>query len=114
MIRGILVLLMLLFIWFYLFIFVQEIYKKYGDNIVKICILPVVSRMGIALLITANIMAFISTVLMYFIGKRMYMQTKISITKIVFQALVPPLCIFHHQSIIYFQEISKEFEKIKN
>jgi hypothetical protein len=63
------------------------------------------------LVITFNVMMFISTVLMHFFGVYIYNIKSFSIYKIVFNALVPIIASSHHRSIIEFQWIVEKLNK---
>jgi hypothetical protein len=107
-IKMALIMLICVVLWIYLLIFIQSIYKQYGQSFFKICVMPMVSVLCIKMLITANLMIFISTFLAYFFGKRIYIQNKLTIYGLIYRALVPVIAINHHKSIIMYLKLYKE------
>jgi len=101
--KQFLVMIVFFVIWYYLLYFIQIVYQNYGQNFVKICIMPLVSMLFINLVITANIMLLIATIGMYYFGKQIYSIKQFSIKKIIFNALVPITASNHHQSILAFR-----------
>jgi hypothetical protein len=95
----------LLYVWYWLAVFIQSIYTQYGTNIVKIVIMPLVSMLFTKFVITFNIMLFLSTILVYFFGARFYANSKSSLEKIIFGALVPIIALNHHKAILMFRQI---------
>jgi len=92
-----------LVIWVYIAIFVESIYKKYGDNIFNICVMPLISMLLVNLLIIKNIMLFISSIILSFFGKQYVNNTKSNILMIViFKALVSPIALNHYLAILTY------------
>jgi hypothetical protein len=95
-------------VWFYIAIFVMSIYKQYGNNLFKICIMPLISMIVIKLGVTQNIMIFIATVLLYFFGNKMNAISKVSIFTIIWSILVPLMAQNHHKAILIFRKLMKQ------
>lgn len=107
--KLILVFSLFIYMWIYMMVFIQQIYTKYGNNFIKICVMPLISMLFTKLVITVNIMLFISTFLMWNFGKKVYIMKKFSIPKAIFNALVPATAANHHQSILTFRHIQEKF-----
>jgi len=104
-----------LFIWFYIAIFVESIYKQYGKNVFKICVIPLISMLFIKLVIFVNIRLLIAACILYFKGKE-YVNNKKNnlLMTIVFKALVPPLALNHFSAILSYQsfcEVKRRLSK---
>jgi len=93
-----------LFLWLFIAVFVESIYKQYGNNVFKICVMPLISMLFIKLVFIVNIMLLIATIIIYFRGKAYLNNAKNNIiTTIIFQALVPPLALNHFSAITSYQ-----------
>lgn len=95
-----------LFLWFYIAVFVQSIYKQYGNNIFKICVMPLISMLFIKLVIIVNIMVLLTNIVLYYRGKDFVNKSKKNhFSKIIFAALVPPPALNHYIAVNYFIKI---------
>lgn len=95
-----------LFLWFYIAIFVQSIYKQYGNNIFKICVMPLISMLFIKLVFVVNLMFFLTNLVLYYKGNTFVNNSKKTpFSKIIFAALVPPPALNHYVAINYFIKI---------
>jgi len=107
-IKTLIIIFIYLFIWLYLMVFIQSIYKQYGKNIIEICIMPLLSMLIIKLLITINLMLFITTIILYFWGDYFMNTLKLPfITMILFKGLVSPLAFHHYTALKIFRELIK-------
>jgi len=107
-IKTILVFLLYIYLWIYLMIFITAIYRQYGDNIFKICVMPLISMLVIKLAITFNVMMFLSTIILYFWGDFFMSTHKPPLLKmIIFKALVPPLAFLHYRALKTFRDLIK-------
>ena len=99
-----------LFLWFYLAIFIQSIYKQYGKNIFKICVMPLISMLVIKLCITVNIIMFFTTVVLYYFGDYFSNRKKYALFPlIIFKALVPPLAFQHYEALKFYVQFMKNY-----
>lgn len=89
----------------YLAIFIQSIYAQYADNVFMLCIFPIISLLVIKLTITINIILFMSTVVMYVFGNKIYNNKKINLCRIFYYCIVPIIAANHHNSILSFRQI---------
>lgn len=97
-----------LVLWFYIAVFVESIYKQYGNNIFKICVMPLISMLFIKLVIVVNIMLLIATIVLYFKGKAFLNNAKNNVfVTVIFKALVPPLALNHYSAILTYQNFTK-------
>jgi len=107
-IKTIIILFIYLYIWLYLMVFIQSIYKQYGNNIIKICIMPLVSVLVIKLAITFNLMMFITTLILYLRGDYFMNTSKLPlIHMIIFKGFVPPLAFHHYRALRIFRDLIK-------
>lgn len=104
--KTIIVFTVLVFIWISLIYLVASIYKNYGNNIVSVCIMPLISTLILNLLIISNIMIFVSSLLMFNFGRQVYgNKRKFDLFKIIFNILVPVTASNSHQSINIYRSI---------
>jgi len=95
-------------LWFYIAVFVESIYKQYGNNVFKICVMPLISMLFIKLVIVINIMLLIATTILYFYGKTFLNKGKNNLFAIIiFKALVPPMALNHFSAILNYQSFMK-------
>jgi len=107
-IKTLIILFLYLYIWVYLMVFIQSIYKQYGKNIIKICIMPLISMLVIKLAITFNVMMFMTTLILYFWGDYYLNTIKLPIiSMVIFKGLVPPLAFHHYSALKLFRELIK-------
>jgi hypothetical protein len=110
LLKAILILSIFVVMWVYMLMFIKNIHEKYGENFVKICVIPLISMIFVQWLIVQNIVLFITTFLMYFFGKKLYHIKRFNIFKFLFDCLVPITASNHHQAILLFRII---VEKMK-
>jgi len=116
-IKTILVIILYLYIWLNLLVFIQSIYKQFGNNIIKICVNPLISMLIIKLTITFNIMMFITSFILYNWGDYFIKNSKLNlIPLIIFKAFVPPLAFQHYNALKLFIELFKnnKYHNFKN
>jgi hypothetical protein len=102
--------LIFIIIWISLLILIKSIYESYGNNFIKICIMPLVSLLFVKLFIIANVLIFIQTILLWKYGKKYYSNPKRSfLLNIIFKALVPPKSNNQFKSIISFREFMENY-----
>lgn len=90
-------------LWFYIAIFVESIYKQYGKNVIKICIMPLVSMLFIKLCIIMNIEFLLAALILYTKGKSYINTAKISLLyRLIFSIFVNPMAINHYCAILYY------------
>jgi len=107
-IKTFIIIFLYLYIWLYLMVFIESIYKQYGKNIVKICVMPLISMLFIKLVITFNVMMFMTTVILYFWGDYFLNTIKLPlIPMVIFKGLVPPLAFHHYSALKLFRELIK-------
>jgi len=107
-IKTIIIFLIYLYIWLYLLVFIQSIYKQFGKNIIKICVMPLISMLFIKLTITFNVMMFLTTFILYLWGDYFIKTSKLPfIQMIIFKGLVPPLAFHHYIALRNFLELLK-------
>jgi len=107
-IRTSIIIFLYLCMWFYLMVFIQSIYKQYGKNIIKICVMPLISMIIIKLLISFNVMIFMTTVILYFWGDYFLNTIKLPfIMMVIFNGLVPPLAFHHYIALKLFRVLTK-------
>ena len=94
------ILVLYLILWLYIAVFIQCIYQQYGKNIFKICVVPLIFMLFLKMVITVNVMIFISSLILYYKGSDYVNNTKSSfIIKIIFKVLVPPIALNHYSAI---------------
>jgi hypothetical protein len=110
--KTVLVVLLYFILWFYLAVFIQDIYMQYADNIIKLCVMPLVSMIVIKLCITVNILILIATIILYFFGKY-YLSRRPEkyelIPFIVLKAFVPDLAFKHYQALNMYLQYTKDW-----
>lgn len=107
-IKTLFVIFLYLYIWLYLMVFIQSIYKQFGNNIIQICVMPLVSMVVIKLVINFNIMMFITTIILYFRGDYFINTSKLPlIANILFKGLVPPLAFHHYSALRIYEKLIK-------
>lgn len=100
-----------LLLWYYIAVFIQSIYKQYGDNIFQICVMPLISMFFIKLVFVVNIMIFVTTLLLHYKGASIVNSSKKNIYwNVIFIALVPPAALNHYMAINYFIKISEMYK----
>ena len=107
-IKFLIVTILLTLIWIILMFMITGIYTNYGKNIFSVVIMPLITTLFFNLFITSNIMTFISTCLMFYMGRAVYNIKTLNLTKIIFNALVPITAINSHQSIIMYRSIMEK------
>lgn len=108
-IKSTLIMFIYIFIWFYLMIFIQQIYKQYGNNIIKICVVPLISMLIVKLFITVNLMLFIATIILCKWGDYFLYSKKVAFIKqTIFNALVPPLALHHYAALRFYLRLSED------
>jgi hypothetical protein len=98
-----------IFIWLYSSVIILRIYQSYGNNFFKICVMPLISMIFIQMVVVANIMIFLSSVLSFYWGNFFYSMNKFSILKFIFSLLVPLLVQNHHKAILMYRNIIKAY-----
>lgn len=107
-IKSLIIFAIFIYIWLNLMIFIQVIYKQYGKNIFKICIMPLISMIVIKLLVTFNIMMFLTTIILYYWGDYFLNTIKLPfLANIIFKVLVPPLAFHHYSALNMYRELIK-------
>jgi len=115
-IKTILIILLYLYIWLNLLVFIQSIYKQFGKNIIKICVMPLIYMLVIKLTISFNVMMFLTTFILFKWGDYFMKISKLPIIPmIIFKGLVPPLAFHHYTAIRNFIELfqNNKFHKFK-
>lgn len=91
-------------VWIFLLVLIQSIYKQYGNKIIDICILPLISLLIINLFIHFNFMLFIQTTILYIWGDYIISLRKTPfILKIVLKLLVNNLSRIHYSALKSFR-----------
>lgn len=88
----------------YDFFLIQNIYTKYADNMMTICIMPIISLLIIGLVITEPITIAVFTIIQYFFGKRYYFDNKSLFGK-AFNAIISPLMKKEYEFNIFFSDM---------
>jgi hypothetical protein len=106
--KRIIIFTLYLFLWIYIAIFMKNIYSKYGDNIFKICIFPLISSIIIKFFFTINLTIFISAIVLYHKGKIIINNKKPELFwKIIFDIFVPNMSLNHYIAIVNFVDFNK-------
>ena len=94
--------------YFILIIMVTSIYNKYEDNIVKICISPLVSVVLIKFFVTQNIMIFVHTFFMFFFGEKFYSDFAKSLNPLglVFKFVIPAISKTNHKAVLIYRKLN--------
>jgi hypothetical protein len=89
----------------FLFILVTEIYNKYEDNIIKICIYPLITVVISRFLITQNVMIFVHSFFMYKFGEKFYNDNRKTLNPlgIVFKFVIPGVSKANHKALLTFR-----------
>lgn len=93
-------------IWYSMIILIPGIYNKYGDGIVLVLVVPIISSFFSSMIIVQTIMISIGCALAFFFGKRFIKAKKSSIFKIIFGIFVNPLIETIYESIIEFNYLT--------
>ena len=102
-IKKILIIILYFVLWFYISLFIHTIYIKYGNQIIKICVYPLISMIVIQYLVIFNLKILITTIILYNWGKYFIINKKISLcSKILLKLGVPILAMRHYSTIILF------------
>lgn len=109
--KLILILLIICSIWVCLLFVIAEIYTNYGENIFKICIMPLISTLIVNLFIVSNLLILVSSYLMITKGVFIYSIKSFSFLKLIFNALVPKTASNSHQSILLYKGIIDKIKK---
>lgn len=105
-IKTALIFVILITIWFYLILLITYIYKHYGNNIFKVCVMPLISSLIINLFIITNILIFVSCLIMYYKGRIFYNNYKGStLKKVLFNLIVSITASNNHQSLLMYRNI---------
>ena len=112
-IKFTLVILLYFYLLFKIALFIQSIHMSYGDNIFKICVMPLISMILFNLLITSNIIILLSTIVLFYKG-RYYTSIRPEkyglLKKIIFWVFVRPMAFRHYQAlVIYMNQFSKDY-----
>jgi len=104
-----------LILWLFIAVFVESIYKNYGNNVFKIAVMPLISMLFVKFVIVVNIKLLIATILLYFKGRE-YLNNKKNnlLIKIIFKAFVSPLALNHFSAIMSYQnfcELKRQYLK---
>jgi len=111
-IKFIFIIFLYFYLWFQLFIFIQSIYMSYGDNIFKICVMPLISMIFTKLVIIENIMILLTTLVLFFKGKyytSIRREKYTLLKKIIFNAFVPPMAFEHYEALVMYMQYTKNY-----
>ena len=101
-----LIIIMIFIIWFYIFLFIKNLYSQYGDKLGTMFIIPFLIKLVMGFLITSNLIYLFTTILLYFYGeKNIYYNKKKSMIRILFYILVPSILESDHKNILLFKFI---------
>jgi len=93
-------------LWFLLAIFIQNIYENYKNNVIKVCLTPLIMTLIVKVFIVSNIWMFFTTFLLFYFGKEYTIRVKSSkLIKILFKIFVPRLALNHYLAINTFHNI---------
>jgi len=108
-IKEIIIFSIYIILWIYTAVFIRHIYKEYGKNIVKICIMPLILMIFIKLFITFTFMLFLSAFILHFWGDYFLNMRKMPILQnILFSAFVSPLAFQHYSALMIYRKLLKE------
>lgn len=108
--KIIMVFIVFLFLWLYIAVFVKTIYQQYGNNVFKICVMPLILMLFVKFLLTDNLMIFISASILYFKGKQFVISKKSSyLLKILFKFLVSSPALTHFNAIMNYKQLTMGF-----
>ena len=83
-----------------------DIYTKYQNKMMSLCIIPVISLIVLNMVVTANIMIFISTILMVLYGKTFYYyRKKNELLTIGYFMIVNPVAVLNHKLYLGMEEL---------
>ena len=107
----------LVILYFYLLfnivLFIQSIHMLYGDNILKICLMPLISMILFRFLIISNMNILLITIILFYKGRyfRGIRPEKYGLLKkIIFWVFVRPMAFRHYQAlVIYMNQFSKDY-----
>jgi hypothetical protein len=94
----------------YLLFYIQAINEKYGEKFVTIVINPLISMIVVSIVISATILIFLRTILVYFFGKYMYAKKATSVIAFLFDILVPIEIRNHHKAVLMFLKLNKHLD----
>lgn len=97
-----------LILWYFISIFVQNIYENYGENIFEICVLPLISMLFIKLLFTVNIKLLICTCVLYFSGDYFIRTKKFGILRKILLHLFVPIMAFKYYDALSFYKMFEQ------
>jgi hypothetical protein len=94
--------------YFILVIMVTSIYNKYENNIFKICISPLLSVVLIKFFVTQNIMIFIHTFFMFYLGEKFYSDfaKKFNPLGLVFKFVIPAISKTNHKAVLIYRKLN--------
>jgi hypothetical protein len=90
--------------WYYISVFCLSIYQQYGNNFVKISVMPLFSIFVMQWVIIANLMSLIAFLLM----KNRILFLKNKLLSLVYLAFVPPLSERQYKLIQQFKNIAQK------
>ena len=109
-IKTVFIFVIFIFLWLNFAIFIQGIYEIYGDNLVFLCVLPLISIFFIKLLISDNISILQTTAFLYFFGKYYTSRRKYGLLqKIALRYFVSPLAFKYYEALFMYQQLLKEY-----
>lgn len=101
-IKTIIIITTYVFLLLFITLFIQNIYQKYGNNLIKLCFMPLVSILIIKLVIVNNFKIMITTLILYYKGKSFINAKQKLWKKILFKFFVPAIALNHYQSILTY------------
>jgi hypothetical protein len=111
-IKSLIFVIITFYIYYNLMIFINTIHKNFGDKILQMCIMPVISMLFIQLFINMSINILITTILLIKWGKqRLFYHKAHIIKKFLFDIFVPPLALELYSGVLIYQSIFNKFEK---
>lgn len=105
LLKGILQMTLMLAIWIAVFIMIQGISEKFGDNMFQLCVIPFISLLLTNLIISPNVMIVISSGILYLFGDILVKLKKHNIFYLVLKSLVPPACLLRYNFLTGYHKI---------
>ena len=103
--KSLTIYLLFIFLWCYFAIFIQGIYELYGDNIIYICLSPLISIILFKLLITANFKILVTTAYLYYFGNYYINRRRHGICqKIALRIFASPIAYKYYQALVMFKQ----------